>query len=358
MRILTTILLLFFTSISFSQNSGWQISELSNGNFKITNQDDVFNSWTAYLNSDGTYTYRNDLDPFQSFSEKINFDGSVTTVNDFNMLESFTTKYNAFSETFSITDDFDPFNSSTARTNVDGSVTITDDFDPFNSSTARTNVDGSVTITDDFPSTLNKISSGLSTQSRENSFDPSLDLNEGIRKLANPQNLYSAIPATDNTISDVLAETFANSDETIDWGAYIRESYANSKYSSNADYNPRKRKIFRKLKMNKLKEIKDIKFIPINDFESDPMYLNLKLYNAFSRLNMVDPNSNNQLTFSYSYRPDTGCGGVVIDNLNLTIMEKNGPFSNNILEVTFKQGILEGKCIDDVIYQMIERLNK
>jgi|APSaa5957512535_1039671.scaffolds.fasta_scaffold42053_3 hypothetical protein len=184
------VLVLLTLLISFnliSQNLGWRINKLPGDNFKITNQDDILNSWTAFLNADGTYTYVNDRDPLQSFSEKINFDGSVTTVNDFNVLESFTTRYNSFNDTFSITDDFDPLNSSTARTNFDGSVTVTDDFDPLNSSTARTNFDGSVTVTDDFPNSniSDNIGFVITNPTRSSSTGPDLDLIQGAADVAN-----------------------------------------------------------------------------------------------------------------------------------------------------------------------------
>ena len=162
------VLVLLTLLISFnliSQNLGWRINKLPGGNFKITNQDDILNSWTAFLNADGTYTYVNDNDPLQSFSEKINFDGSVTTVNDFNVLESFTTRYNSFNDTFSITDDFDPLNSSTARTNFDGSVTVTDDFPNSNRS--------------------DNIGFVITNPTRSSSTGPDLDLIQGAADVAN-----------------------------------------------------------------------------------------------------------------------------------------------------------------------------
>ena len=153
MKKVLLIICLFISFNIYSQALGWVIGEkLPNGNFIITNNNYILNSWTATLNNDGTYTYTNNQDPLQSFSETINFDGSITTSNDFNILESFTTRYNTFMDSYSISDDFNPLNSSTARKNYDGSVTITDDFNPLNSSTARMNYDGSVTVTDDFPS--------------------------------------------------------------------------------------------------------------------------------------------------------------------------------------------------------------
>ena len=162
------VLVLLTLLISFnliSQNLGWRINKLPGDNFKITNQDDILNSWTAFLNADGTYTYVNDRDPLQSFSEKINFDGSVTTVNDFNVLESFTTRYNSFNDTFSITDDFDPLNSSTARTNFDGSVTVTDDFPNSNIS--------------------DNIGFVITNPTRSSSTGPDLDLIQGAADVAN-----------------------------------------------------------------------------------------------------------------------------------------------------------------------------
>jgi len=173
----------------YSQNLGWRINKLPGDNYKITSQNDITETWTAFLNADGTYTYVNDKDPLKSFSETINFDGSVTTTNDFNILESFTTRYSSFMDTYTITDDFNPLNSATARTNYDGSVTITDDFNPLNSATARTNYDGSVTVTKDFPDTPNP--SNLSTSvdysglGNNAGSGPNNYLIEGARDLAN-----------------------------------------------------------------------------------------------------------------------------------------------------------------------------
>ena len=183
---------------TYSQDLGWRINKLPGGNFKITNQNDVLDSWTAFLNTDGTYTYVNDQDPLKSFSESINADGSVTTTNDFNVLQSFTSRYNSFTDTFNITNDFNPLNSATATRNPDGSITVTDDFNPLNSATATKNPDGSVSVTNDFPSINSDIGiidnnvgvdyTGLldsNSNLNNSSIGPDLDLIQGARDVAN-----------------------------------------------------------------------------------------------------------------------------------------------------------------------------
>ena len=206
----------------YSQTLGWTIGDkLSNGNFIITNNDDILNSWTATLNSDGTYTYTNDLDALQSFSETINFDGSITTSNDLDVLESFTTRYNSFMDTYTISDDLNPLNSSTGTRNYDGSVTITDDLNPLNSSTARRNYDGSVTITDDFP----KINSNISSNQTKESVNIESVNYDGL--LESNQLLVDAQSDYNNAVSEGIEQSFQSVTSVLD--VYIAEAAIKSR---------------------------------------------------------------------------------------------------------------------------------
>ncbi len=178
---------------------------------------------------------------------------------------------------------------------------------------------------------------------------PNYDLIAGAKELADAQSSYA------NAASDGFAQGFTEAyNNALALQSYSRSLYANAKFKGTPSYNPKSRKPFRKLKVEKFKNIISINISQSSNIEDDPMYLNSKLFKAFSLQGMVSDKSPNRLIFSYRYRPDTGCGGIVINELELGIFDMN---NNQIASATFRQGSFEGKCIDDVIYQMVQKLN-
>lgn len=167
------------------------------------------------------------------------------------------------------------------------------------------------------------------------------------------QNPKLIQPADPNAFSNGFIQGFNQTQAIM---ASMNSMYANISKSGNANYFPnRNKKAFNKLNVY-LKE----RFGSINidlDYtgNQDNMYVGQKLALALKDYNFpISSGSPYDLKFSYSYRPDTGCGGVVIDKLQLFIVDKRD--NSNVGQGSFSQSVMEGKCIDDVLFQFTERL--
>ena len=147
-----------------------------------------------------------------------------------------------------------------------------------------------------------------------------------------------------------------NFDQSYNQASQIMEKmYANLDKKGSATYFPKaKTKRFKKLAVDITSGFGSLN-IPLDySGEEDPMYLGQKLAQALRGTNIIiSPNSPYSVGWQYKYRPDTGCGGVVINLLKLSILDTR----NNIKvgDVQFKQSGLEGKCTDDVVFQMTEK---
>jgi len=125
-------------------------------------------------------------------------------------------------------------------------------------------------------------------------------------------------------------------------------------------YFPKPRKNKKKFKKLNVSIFKGFGSLNLGDYSSDedPMFLQEKLFLGLKRKDLiVSPNSPYIVDFQYRYRADamiSGCGGVVFNKLYISITDNRN--NKKVGEITFKQGNFESKCIDDVVYQTIERL--
>lgn len=122
---------------------------------------------------------------------------------------------------------------------------------------------------------------------------------------------------------------------------------------------PRKnKKKFKKLNVSIFKGFGSLNLRKDYSSDEDPMFLQEKLFLGLKRKDLiVSPNSPYIVDFQYRYRADamiSGCGGVVFNKLYISITDNRN--NKKVGEITFKQGNFESKCIDDVVYQTIERL--
>jgi len=175
---------------------------------------------------------------------------------------------------------------------------------------------------------------------------------------------YSGLLETNKELGEAKTE-FSNSiskgiDEglsplnSIDIYAYANAMNANARSRGTPGYFPNvRKKSFKKLKIQKYSNDLSVNLRSSSNVNDDPMYLTSKLYQAFKSNGLLNTKSSNRIVFNYNYRADTGCGGVVIDNLNFQIFDRTGEM---IAVANFRQSQLEGKCIDDVIYQMVKKL--
>ena len=159
-------------------------------------------------------------------------------------------------------------------------------------------------------------------------------------------------------VRDAFSEGFDDSmNSTLSWMKQWSEmAYTNIETKGSSSYFPNTNsKVFKKLKVDLINGFGSIN-IPINaTVANDPMFLAQKFFKAVNDKNiLVAPNSPYKLTTEYTYRADTGCGGVVVDNLKVAIVDDRN--NKQIARILFSQGVLEGKCIDDVIFQSVERL--
>ena len=164
------------------------------------------------------------------------------------------------------------------------------------------------------------------------------------------QNPTQPVPTKQPNYVDTFNESF---NQTIQ----IMESmYANIDKKGTATYFPsaNSRRPFKKLQFDISAGFGSLN-IPIDyTGKDDPMYLGQKLVLALRGSNLViSPYSPYTVTFQYRYRADTGCGGVVMNRLQISISDTRT--NKKIANVSFKQGSFEGKCIDDVVYQTVER---
>lgn len=89
---------------------------------------------------------------------------------------------------------------------------------------------------------------------------------------------------------------------------------------------------------------------------SDPMNIGPKMEQALSEFGYtIDQGSVYRMKFNYTYRPDMVCGGVVLSALVMSI--NNVETGETVAHCTFEQGPMEGKCIDDVLYQVVLELS-
>ena len=138
----------------------------------------------------------------------------------------------------------------------------------------------------------------------------------------------------------------------------MQAMYANLDQRGTSTYfpNPKKnKKPFKKLNVFLKKGFGSLN-IPLDDAGgSDKMFLGQKLFKGLKGKNiLVSPYSPYKVTFQYKYRADTGCGGVVFNKLQMYITDERN--NERISSVSFSQSSFEGKCIDNVIFQTIERL--
>lgn len=166
----------------------------------------------------------------------------------------------------------------------------------------------------------------------------------------NPKNIEIADP---NAFSKGFNEGFNQMQSMM---ASMNSMYSNISKRGNASYFPNKdKKAFKKLNVNLSDRFGSLDIKIDYTGNEDSMYIGQKLALALKEYNFpISPASPYEIKFSYSYRPDTGCGGVVVDNLQLFIVDKRD--NSNIGQASFSQSVLEGKCIDDVIYQYTKRL--
>ncbi len=118
----------------------------------------------------------------------------------------------------------------------------------------------------------------------------------------------------------------------------------------------------------KIKPLKGLKVQVLSDFDSlsiamntegwseqDPMFIGSKLGQAFAEHAVkVNDAAPYKASFSYSFRSDSGCGGVVLSQLSLIISDKNS--SEILATASFTQSPFSGKCIDDVLYQLVNTM--
>ena len=170
-------------------------------------------------------------------------------------------------------------------------------------------------------------------------------------------NVSKASPKFIN-VRDAFSKGFDDSmNNTLSWMKQWSEmAYTNIETKGSSSYFPNTNsKAFKKLKVDLINGFGSIN-IPINNtVANDPMFLAQKFFKAVNDKNIiVAPNSPYKLTTEYTYRADTGCGGVVVDNLKVAIVDDRN--NKQIARILFSQGVFEGKCIDDVIFQSVERL--
>ena len=125
-------------------------------------------------------------------------------------------------------------------------------------------------------------------------------------------------------------------------------------------YFPKPRKNKKKFKKLNVSIFEGFGSLNLQDYSSDedPMFLQQKLFLGLKRKDLIlSTNSPYIVDFQYGYRADariSGCGGVVFNKLYISITDNRN--NKKVGEITFKQGNFESKCIDDVVYQTIERL--
>ena len=179
--------------------------------------------------------------------------------------------------------------------------------------------------------------------------DGSRDRENGVSRGVKPISLSSSPKKSE----DPETESFQKRLNEI--AVMADRLYAELPKLGSKTYFPKDIKVLKKLKIEVNACFESVKIDIDQSGETDPMYLGHKLKSAFVEKGiLVSPSSPYEVSHRYSYRPDLGCGGVVISDMIIVI--KDTRTSQRIADIRFNQNGFEGKCIDDVIYQAVDRL--
>ena len=123
----------------------------------------------------------------------------------------------------------------------------------------------------------------------------------------------------------------------------------------------RNKKVFKKLKVILLEGFGSLNIPLDNSNGQDPMFLGQKLFSGLNDKDIpVSPNSPYKISFQYEIGAPKfitgpkGCGLTLINQLQIEITDIRN--NKKIGDITFSQRDSESKCIDDVVYQTIEKL--
>lgn len=169
-----------------------------------------------------------------------------------------------------------------------------------------------------------------------------------------PSNVVTPAKSFNDSFQESFNRSFNQTQQLM------QSMYANLDKRGSATYFPKPNKNikpFKKLEVSLSKGFGSLNIALDDSGGEDKMFLGQKLFLGLKGKNiLVSPFSPYRVSFQYNFRPDTGCGGVVINKLQMFITDTRN--NDRIASVSFRQGSFEGKCIDDVIFQTIDRLLK